>query len=424
MPEIDNIGNGSTGFFDASTENIESLNRIAGGEVSAVGSSRLTVRGSANSTKIYKYPIFIDRGKQNSKVEEIARECIRFTVVKQGGVSFKSKDAENLRKGALGQANQRIQGEIDKESNSLRTRLGNVPIEEQASVIANSNRRVNDLRGERARVEAGDIGPVQAGDLFNRQTATTIKTVFGRAREEEQFLEHCFLYMPTSVVFSEGATWGQESLGAMGNATKELIRGKGDIGKILSDFGTGIVPNLAKAAAIGVGGAIAGAFGAIATAVGGGGVSTGVGLGTRIAQNPYEEQLFTGVPFRVFNFNFEFIATSYREYQEVQKIITMFRAHSRPTFAIESGNEGSLNESLYSYPNEFAIDFLHLDEDDTYKTNNNLPRLHNCVLTNITTNFAPDGWQAHEDGEPVTIVVQLAFTEVKKNTRVDVERGY
>jgi hypothetical protein len=96
---------------------------------------------------------------------------------------------------------------------------------------------------------------------------------------------------------------------------------------------------------------------------------------------------------------------------------------------------------LYSYPNEFAIKFLHLESFEGFQfgdgsdagsdasntrfvENTNLPKLHNCVLTNITTNYAPDGWKAHKGGEPNLINVQLAFTETKKNTRTNIEEGY
>ena len=114
---------------------------------------------------------------------------------------------------------------------------------------------------------------------------------------------------------------------------------------------------------------------------------------------------------------------NYRK-DKVSKILKMFRKHSRPTFSIDADADGNQNEALYSYPNEFAIEFMHLNESDVFVRNKYLPKLHNCVLTNITTNFAPDGWLAHDKGEPVSIVVQLAFTETIKNTANDIDKGY
>ena len=266
-------------------------------------------------------------------------------------------------------------------------------------------------------IDEDNLGIVPIGvELF--------KTGIKRARQPETDLEHCFLYMPPSVVYNEGATWGMEAIGSMGNAVKQMIKGQGDIGNILSEFGQGMAAPIAKAAAVGVGAKVAGVFGALGTALGGGGIVSGISQAARIVQNPYEEQLFSGIPFRVFNFNFEFIATSETEFKEVTKIIKMFRAHSRPTFTIDADADGNQSEALYSYPNEFKIEFMHLNEADVFQRNEHLPRLHNCVLTNITTNYAPDGWVAHEKGEPSSVVVQLAFTETKKNTRDEIEEGF
>lgn len=397
-------------------EDINSQNSVA------TGASRLAVNGTSTATKIHKYPLFIDRGKQNSKIEETARECIRFTAVKQGGVTFKNGDLEAARKSALAGEKSKLQGIETKgitDFNSLMGSFTGVATKQVSEKIDALKNTISTAQGKRQALieDANNLGILPVGIEFG-------KNVLARARTTSQNVEHCFLYMPASVVYNEGATWGMESIGAMGNAVKSLIKGKGDIGSILTDFGAGMAAPVAKAAAIGVGAKIAGAFGGLGVALGGGGVVSGISQAARVVQNPYEEQLFSGIPFRVFNFNFEFIATSKVEFQEVTKIINMFRSHSRPTFSIEADGDGNQSESLYSYPNEFSIEFMHLSESDVFQRNEFLPRLHNCVLTNITTNYAPDGWAAHEDGEPASIVIQLAFTETKKNTRTDVEGGY
>ena len=150
------------------------------------------------------------------------------------------------------------------------------------------------------------------------------------------------------------------------------------------------------------------------------GVPGAIGQTARIAQNPYEEQLFQGIDFRVFSFQFDFNPVSEAEYQEVKKIITMFRKNSKPTFTL-----GGDNQALYSYPNEFRIEFLHLNPSgEFYSINDALPKIHNCVLTNITTNYTPDQWRAHIDGTPNSIMIQLAFTETVKITQSDIDSGY
>ena len=390
----------------------------------ANAASRLSVNGTSTATKIHKYPLFIDRGNQGSALDETARECIRFTVVKQGGVTFKNGDLENSRQAAL-------KSEISKRTNTIEgfnakisgiTNLlssGKISQKEQLELQESAANAFQTAKEERAEllIDEDNLGIVPIGvELF--------KTGIKRARQPETDLEHCFLYMPPSVVYNEGATWGMEAIGSMGNAVKQMIKGQGDIGNILSEFGQGMAAPIAKAAAVGVGAKVAGVLGAFGTVLGGGGIVSGISQAARIVQNPYEEQLFSGIPFRVFNFNFEFIATSETEFKEVKNIIKMFRAHSRPTFTIDADADGNQSEALYSYPNEFKIEFMHLNEADVFQRNEHLPRLHNCVLTNITTNYAPDGWVAHEKGEPSSVVVQLAFTETKKNTRDEIEEGF
>ena len=61
-----------------------------------------------------------------------------------------------------------------------------------------------------------------------------------------------------------------------------------------------------------------------------------------------------------------------------------------------------------------------------------LPRIHNCVCTNVTTNYSPEGfWVALRDGRPVSYVLGLSFTETVKITQSNetdghggVEEGY
>ena len=412
------IGNGSSGSY--AHPDIDSQRSVA------KSGSRLNI-GASTSTIVHKYPLFLDRGKQSTKIEETARECIRFTVVKQGGVTLKSDDYERSREDALKADIAGHTKTIDGDTSTLYKLYNQVSgltesaAEEKMEKIDALKNKIAHATGKRAVLQGPDgkdaLDLWTVGDHLVRRT-------FGRARTPAKAVEHCFLYMPPSVVYNEGATWGMESVGAMGNAVKQMIKGKGDIGSILADFGAGVAAPVAKAMAIGVGVKIAGAFGGLATALGGGGVVSGISQAARVVQNPYEEQLFAGIPFRVFNFSFEFIATRKTEFEEVSKIITMFRKHSRPTFTIEAAADGTQSEAFYSYPNEFNIEFMHLSEADVFQRNEHLPRIHNCVLTNITTNYAPDGWQAHEDGEPASIVVQLAFTETKKNTRHDVEEGF
>ena len=48
------------------------------------------------------------------------------------------------------------------------------------------------------------------------------------------------------------------------------------------------------------------------------------------------------------------------------------------------------------------------------------PKLKNCYLTNITTNYNPTSMSFHSDGKPVEIDLSLSFSEQTTLTRDDI----
>ena len=420
MPEIDNIGNGSNN----SGQPIQ-LEEIGVEAPFGIARNRLQDSGSGN---VHRYPIFIAGADPNTGADEdleIAKECIRFTAVKQGGISLESESIARFQE--------------DIQSSVIRNaQTANAPIRQRLFANRDSSQQVNSAQPSQVIDETIDsleetlkqnnaiIDRARSGNLDDagiRNVASAFGDLVERQRNninsDPKDLEHCFLYMPPSIVYNEGAQWASESIGAAGNFVKGAIK-DGSITKLLQEFGAGMVKEVGIAAAIGGTAKIAGILSAAGLGALGQGVPGAIGSAGRIVENPYEEQLFKGIGFRVFNFQFEFNPVSREEYDMVKRIITMFRKHSRPTFTIDNDNQ-----AFFSYPNEFRIEFLHLNSELTsYEINQHLPKIHNCVLTNITTNYTPDQWRAHVDGEPNSILVQLAFNETVKITQQDVEAGY
>ena len=90
----------------------------------------------------------------------------------------------------------------------------------------------------------------------------------------------------------------------------------------------------------------------------------------------------------------------------------MFRTHSRPGFV-----DGFLQAGLYTFPNEFRIEFK-MNDKGSLVPNTFLPKIHNCVCTNVTTNYTPEGfWVAMRDGRPISYNLSLSFTETQKITQ-------
>ena len=142
--------------------------------------------------------------------------------------------------------------------------------------------------------------------------------------------------------------------------------------------------------------------------VGGGAVSAATGL----AANPKKEQLFKGVDFRTFSFEYQFFPRSSNEARNVERIIRTFKYHMHPEMK-DSRN------FLYLYPSEFDI-FYYQDGVE----NKHLHRHTSCVLTDLNVNYTPNGvFSTFEDGMPTQINVSMTFKELAVLTKEKIMDG-
>lgn len=120
-----------------------------------------------------------------------------------------------------------------------------------------------------------------------------------------------------------------------------------------------------------------------------------------LAPNPRKEQIFKGVDFRTFTFEYQFFPRNSDESANVLEIINLFRTHMHPEFK-------DANSFLYVYPSEFDIQY--------YSGNRENTKLHkhtSCVLTEMAVNYTPNGqFTAFADGTPTHINLQLTFKEL------------
>jgi len=143
---------------------------------------------------------------------------------------------------------------------------------------------------------------------------------------------------------------------------------------------------------------------------------TAAGMGQ--VTNPMLEMIYKSPDFRKFQFDFIFYPRSEREALEVQKIIESFRFHQAPEKKESSGG-------FLIPPSEFDIRFYYGGAE-----NPNIPQIATCILTNMDTNYAPNGFSAYEvpgedlpalgrTGMPVSIQMALSFQEVTYLTKQD-----
>ncbi len=369
------------------------------------------------------YPLNIDTDLTESN-GEIVQECIVFTAVKQAGISLQKKDDDIQSQKALENQVKNVGSAKDKASSFS----PGMAITGSDGGYDHAAEKKKQEQIAAAQANATPVGekttPDEDGHLGNKimSTATSglsgakrvLQTQLHNLRMPAQDLEHCFLYMPSSVTFSEGANWGAEGLGATGTLAKNLLTkdSGGSVTDIMQNFVGGAITNLGKSAAIAAGALAAKGAGALGAASLLGGVGSGLKAAGRFHQNPYEEQLFNGIPFREFSFDFSFAPSSEAEGNEVLNIIQMFRKNARPGFV-----GGFLGTGLFTFPNEFRIEFM-MNEKGSLVPNTFIPKIHNCVCTNVTTNYTPEGfWVAMRDGRPISYNLSLSFTETEKITQ-------
>jgi hypothetical protein len=138
---------------------------------------------------------------------------------------------------------------------------------------------------------------------------------------------------------------------------------------------------------------------------------------TGTAKNPNLEMVFKSVPFRKFEYNFEFSPRNQSEVNSTDKILKLFRYHMQPGL-----NNGS--SAFFVVPSEFEITYMYIDKQNSY-----IPKIARCVLTDMTIDQSPEGvfttFKSDENGAfPTATKVTLAFTETEIMTKQKVAGGF
>jgi len=219
------------------------------------------------------------------------------------------------------------------------------------------------------------------------------------------------LYLPTPPVSLYSAGWLSTDLGmigGMGNVAGDLLdsnsgnlkdRAVNAVGKVGLSAGTAALLRGADRLRDRVIGDVGGLLSTAAA----------------VAPNPFKAQLFTSMGFRRFRFDYTFLPKSQAEYDEVAKIIYLFKKYMHPVILDES------SKFLLRYPAEFTIGHFYKGME-----NNNLFKMSNCALTNMAVKYGGDDFVSVRgtQGIPSEIVVSLDFVELELLTRDRIEQGY
>lgn len=129
--------------------------------------------------------------------------------------------------------------------------------------------------------------------------------------------------------------------------------------------------------------------------------------------NPQQQLMFQGIDFRTYQMSFVFTPTSAQEAQNIKNIIQTFRKYAAPVTV--KGAAGF----FFNPPGMFDVSFLYNNS-----TNTNLNKIKKSVIENISVNYAPNGWAAHEDGAPVQTTLTISFKEMVLVDREAITQGY
>ena len=118
--------------------------------------------------------------------------------------------------------------------------------------------------------------------------------------------------------------------------------------------------------------------------------------------NPNAEMLFQGPVIRDFSFEFQMIARSKREGEEIREIIRFFKLGMAPKFQ---------NIAFLANPDVFKLEYR--NSDGPLKTVNRF-NPGGLALTALKTDYAPNGyWAAYTDSQPVALKLAMSFTELR-----------
>ena len=191
------------------------------------------------------------------------------------------------------------------------------------------------------------------------------------------------LYMPETMAFQYGASYGKASLV---NTLVSAGNLAGKKGKAVSSFAEGAL----RADA------------------------TKLILATQgLALNPQEQILFDGIDFRTYTLAFTFTPYSRDEAKQVKDIIKLFRQYAAPR--IKPGAAGM----FFIPPGTFKLKFLYNGKENT-----NVTRVGESVIESIDVNYTPNGWSTHSDGAPVQTTLTMTFKEIQLVDRTQIEKGY
>ena len=218
-----------------------------------------------------------------------------------------------------------------------------------------------------------------------------------------------FLPIPAGITFADGGAYSTIDLGILGslpgtdsigpNSGAKAMTSLGGMLKQSKDIKGGEIAAIVATAA-------AGAMGGNSTIA----KAAFLASPNRKIINPNTNTTFTGNNLRTFDFTFTMVGRSEEDSRSVRDIHNSFRKYIYPKNTLDDSNV------IIDYPPIWNIRFMNRGG-----TNQWLPRIYECYLKDLTTNFNPSATMFRKDFSPVETQITISFQETRTLLRDDIE---
>tara|TARA_A100001515_G_scaffold139849_1_gene134914 strand:+ start:2064 stop:2894 length:831 start_codon:yes stop_codon:yes gene_type:complete len=234
-------------------------------------------------------------------------------------------------------------------------------------------------------------------DLGSGKTSAknSVALFSARLKKDKEFSYYIYLPAPTGLAVNDQANYNTTDFGLTGAENK---------------FGAGTITQTLKALGIKSGRL----FGGLATIE-----DAQVEKVAGLIVNPNTNTSFGGSGVRSFTFAYKFIPESEAEARTIKQIIRRFKALSYAALAnSDKENPASL---ILTYPPVWQIKFLTSGAGGSFSENPFMPKLFDCYLTGVETNYNPAANIFFKGGAPNEIDISVTYQETRALTRNDID---
>lgn len=263
----------------------------------------------------------------------------------------------------------------------------------------------------------------------NEAAGRLISGVGARRNSSESRIKTIILPIPSNISDTNAAKFGESELNTIGASLLGGVKGIMESGQqFTGGFQTGLdaVGNQIQQTIKGLSSS-SGGFEGISGFITRKAASSAVGIfGVNVSPqqilartqgeilNPNLELLFGGPTLRSFRFSFKFVPRNESEAREVKEIIRCLKINMAPKV-----KGTSIANTMMKTPNVFELRYKKGTSPHPF-----LNRFKQCFLENISVNYTADGTYAtYENGEPVSMTMDLSFKEIEPVYDSDYDEG-